>query len=464
MTQATPCVNSYFEKMKILYEDNHIIVVIKPVNVPVQADDTGDADLLTLLKAYVKEKYNKPGEAYLGLVHRLDRPVGGVMVFARTSKAASRLMPQFAEKNGAGAKKSYAAIVTGAPPEKAKLEDELLRDDASHSSLIVPEGTQGAKHASLYFETAAKKAGLTLLDVSLMTGRHHQIRAQLSHAGYPIWGDQRYNPAAVPGEQIALFAYSLSFEHPVLHERMTFTAAPEGGAWDRFHDELLLMTAGLKCAYVDRDIAVLIKPAGVTVAEIDGGDATLEARLAGVFAEAYPVHRLDAVTSGLVIFARNRQAKDALDEAIRARTILKTYRLIVKGRPKPDPGRLRLFARKDAAEAKVRVFDEPVKGSVEMITDYRVIETKNGVSLVEADLVTGRTHQIRASFAHIGCPILGDDKYGIREFNRDPEYRKLRPRNALCLAAVRLVFRFPEGSCLERLNGLSVYARENFGL
>ncbi|MCR5808257.1 MAG: hypothetical protein K6G56_01705 [Clostridiales bacterium] len=450
--------------MKILYEDNHILVVIKPVNVPVQADETGDPDLLNELKAYIKEKYGKPGEVYLGLVHRLDRPVGGVMVFARTSKAASRLMPQFAEKNGAGAAKRYAAVVTGEPPEAAKLEDELLRDDASHSSLIVPEGTEGAKHAVLSFETAAKKNGLTLLDVSLKTGRHHQIRAQLAHAGYPIWGDQRYNPAAVPGEQIALFAYSLSFEHPVLKERMTFTAVPEGGAWAPFRDELLLLTAGLRSAYVDRDTAVLIKPAGVTVAEADGGEATLEARLCGVFDEAYPVHRLDAMTGGLVIFARNPKAKEALDEAIKQRTIRKTYRLIVKGRPRPDSGRLRLYAKKDASSALVRVFDEPRGGALEMITDYRVLDSKNGVSLVEADLVTGRTHQIRASFAHIGCPILGDDKYGIREFNRDPAYRKLRPRNALCLAAVELEFRFPEGSYLERLNGLTLRAEENFGL
>ena len=195
--------------MKILYEDNHIIVVVKPVNVPVQADETGDPDLLSAVKAYIKEKYNKPGEVYCGLVHRLDRPVGGVMVFARTSKAASRLMPQFAEKNRSGAKKRYMAVTCGTAPEKGELHDQILRIEADHSSIVVPEGTEGAKAASLCFETASMKKGLSLLDIELHTGRHHQIRVQLSHAGYPIWGDQRYNENAVVGQQIALFAYSL---------------------------------------------------------------------------------------------------------------------------------------------------------------------------------------------------------------------------------------------------------------
>ena len=448
--------------MKILYEDNHIIVVVKPVNIPVQADESGDGDLLSQVKAYIKEKYDKPGEVYCGLVHRLDRPVGGVMVFARTSKAASRLMPQFAEKNHAGAKKRYAAVVAGEAPERGRLEDFILRNDADHSSSIVPEGTDGAKRAVLEYERAAVKNGLSLLDVDLHTGRHHQIRVQLKSAGFPIWGDQRYNPAAVPGQQIALFAYSLSIEHPVLHERMTFTALPEGGVWRAFSDEIKLVAAGLSPAYVDRDIAIIKKPAGVTVANADGGEA-LEAKLASALGEAYPVHRLDAQTTGLVIFARNGNAKAELDEAIRERRIRKYYRLIVKGRPEKSSGRLRFFAIKDPASALVKVLDAPRKGAVEMITDYRVAETKNGVSLIEAELLTGRTHQIRASFAHIGCPILGDDKYGDREFNRDPEYRPLHRKNSLCLAAVKLVFSFPDGAYLSRLDGLTVEADAPFG-
>ena len=441
--------------MTILYEDNHIIVVLKPVNVPVQGDDSGDLSLLDQVKAYVKDRYAKPGDVYIGLVHRLDRPVGGVMVFARTSKAASRLMPQFAEKNRNGAKKRYAAVVCGEPPEEASLTDWLLRDESTHSSLVVPEGTEGAKLARLDLTLKAKKNGLSLLDVEIFTGRHHQIRVQLANAGYPIWGDQRYNPGAAAGQQIALFAYSLELEHPVTHERMRFTALPDHGVFRDFIDGLKLMSAGLDFAYFDKDILVMNKPAGMTVARADGGEDNLEARLLGVFREAYPVHRLDAVTTGLVIFARNIRAKDALDAAIRERTLKKYYMLIVNGRPAKQPGTLRLWAVK-SNEGFVRVYDEKRPGAVDMVTDYRVIKSEGGISLVEAMLVTGRTHQLRASFAHIGCPILGDDKYGSREFNRDPEYRRLHRKNPLCLAAVKIVFDFPKGSYLERLNGTTV--------
>lgn len=442
--------------MNVLYEDNHIIVVEKPVNVPTQGDETGDLSLLDMVKAYVKEKYNKPGDVFIGLVHRLDRPVGGVMVFARTSKAASRLVPQFAEKNRQGAKKKYAAAVLGEAPDKGSLTDWLLRDDNSHSTLVVKENTDNAKMAVLDYRTAARKKGMSLLDVDLKTGRHHQIRVQLANAGYPIWGDQRYNNTAVPGQQIALFAYSLSFEHPVTHERMRFTSVPGYGVFREFTDELKLMAADVDFSYVDKDILVLNKPSGVTVAERDGGGDNLETRLKNVLPEVYPVHRLDAVTTGLVIFARNTEAKDALDAAIRERTIKKYYRLIVKGCPEKKSGTLRLWAVKSGTEGFVRVYDERREGSVEMVTEYRVIKSEGGVSLVEALLITGRTHQLRASFAHIGCPILGDDKYGSREFNRDPGFRKLHRKDPLCLAAVRIVFAFPEGSYLERLNGVTV--------
>ena len=446
----------------ILYEDNHILVVVKPVNVPVQGDESGDFSLLDEIKQYVKVKYNKPGEVYIGLVHRLDRPVGGVMVFARTSKAASRLMPQFAEKNLNGAKKKYAAVTMGEPPRKGLLEDWLLRDDLTHGTTVVQENTEGAKRASLDFSLRARKDGLSLLDISLHTGRHHQIRVQLNNAGCPIWGDQRYNENATAGQQIALFAYSLSFEHPVTHERMKFTAVPDYGVFRLFGDELKLMTADLDFSYVDRDILVIDKPSGMTVAKKDGGEDNLEARLLTVFKEIYPVHRLDAVTTGLVIFARNAEAKEALDSAIRERRIKKFYRLIVRGRPSPASGRLTLYAVK--ADGFVRVYDEKRDGSVEMLTDYRVIKSALGASLVEAELVTGRTHQIRASFAHIGCPILGDDRYGSREFNRAPELKKLHRKNPLCLAAVRIVFDLPKGSYLERLSGLTLKTDAPFTL
>lgn len=442
------------DKMKILFEDNHIIVVVKPVNMPVQRDETGDIDLLTSLKAYVKEKYNKPGEVYLGLVHRLDRPVGGVMVFARTSKAASRLMPQFADKYNAGAQKRYAAIVEGEPLPHVDIycTDWLKKDEAERKSFVVPEGTEGAKKAVLECRTVSVKGGLSLVDVKLHTGRHHQIRVQLSHGGNPIWGDQKYNPDARPGRQIALFAYSLSFEHPTTHERMTFTALPEGGAWRSFGDEMRLLTSGVSCVYSDEDVFVINKPAGVTVANADGGEDTLESRIESAGLTAYPVHRLDAKTSGLVIFARDQEAKDALDEAMRLRTIKKSYRAVVRGTPEPRYGTLKFHAVKDPALGLVKLYDKPVKGSAEMETKYRICQTGNGVSIVEAELVTGRTHQIRASFAHIGCPILGDDKYGDREFNRDSAYKKYRKNTPLCLAAVKIGFEFPKGSYLERLN------------
>lgn len=455
--------------MTILYEDNHIIVCVKPVNVPVQEDETGDLDMLRMLKAYIKEKYSKPGEVFLGLVHRLDRPVGGVMVFARTSKAASRLTPQFAEKNGAGAVKRYAAIVEGEPMPSVSLRYEcfLKKDEAERKSRVVPEGTEGARKASLDARTICVKGGLSLVDVLLHTGRHHQIRVQLSHGGNPIWGDQKYNPNAVPGQQIALFAYSLSFEHPTTHERMTFTALPSGGAWKDFADETRLLAAGVACVYSDPDVLVINKPAGVTVANADGGEDTLESRIASAGVAAFPVHRLDARTSGLVVFARNARAKAALDEAMRMRTIGKSYRAIVLGCPDfagKRFGTLTFYAMKDAEAGLVRLYDRPRHGAAEMITNIRVLKSEGGVSAVEADLVTGRTHQIRASLAHIGCPILGDDRYGDRAFNRDPAYKKLRKSAPLCLAAVRLRFGFPDGSYLSRLNGKVVFILPPFGL
>ena len=456
--------------MKILYEDNHILVVVKPVNMPVQRDETGDVDLLTSLKAYIKEKYDKPGEVFLGLVHRLDRPVGGVMVFARTSKAASRLAPQFADKLNSGAEKRYAAVVTGEPLPFAKctMSCWLKKDEAERRSFVVPEGTEGAKPARLDVRTVSVKDELSLVDVKLGTGRHHQIRVQLSHGGNPIWGDQKYNPNAVPGQQIALFAYSLSFEHPTTHERLTFTALPEGGVWGRFADEMRLLSSGVSCVYSDKDVLVINKPAGVTVANADGGEDTLESRIASAGLTAYPVHRLDAKTSGLVIFARNRKAKEALDEAMRLRTIRKFYRAVVKGVPETEnekrSGTLQFYAVKDPSLGLVRVYDSPRSGAVEMETKYHICQSKDGVSVVEAELVTGRTHQIRASFAHIGCPILGDDKYGDREFNRDAAYKYLRKNAPLCLSSSRIIFGFPNGSYLERLNGSVVFILPPFEL
>lgn len=217
----------------VLYEDNHLLAVVKPAGVPVQEDSSGDADLLSLLKAYIKEKYQKPGAVYLGLVHRLDRPVGGVMVFARTSKAAARLSAALREGRTA---KEYRCVCTGTPPAGV-YEDWLLKDEKTFSSRVVPENTPGAKRARLTLTPLVSREGLTLCRVVLDTGRSHQIRVQCASRGCPLWGDQRYNPAARPGQDIALFCTSMTLPHPVTKEAMTFTASPPGGVWEKFPEK-----------------------------------------------------------------------------------------------------------------------------------------------------------------------------------------------------------------------------------
>ncbi len=176
--------------MDILYEDNHVIVVLKPQNVPSQADESGDKDMLTMVKEYIKEKYNKPGNVYVGLVHRLDRPTGGVMVFAKTSKAAARLTEQFKNKE---AEKTYFAVVCGTLKAKqTKLVNYLLKDEKNNIVKVVPMATTGAKRAELDYTVLEEKDGFSLLKVKLETGRGHQIRVQLSTIGNPIYGDQKY--------------------------------------------------------------------------------------------------------------------------------------------------------------------------------------------------------------------------------------------------------------------------------
>ena len=219
------------QNLKVLYEDNHIIVVRKDPNIPSQADKTEDLDMLTIIKKYIKEKCNKPGNVYLGLVHRLDRPVGGVMVFAKTSKAASRLSNQVREKIF---KKKYLAVVDG-EFEKAKgtLEDYLYKDERNNISKVVNPEKKNAKLAKLYYEVLAynEVKDLSLVKVNLHTGRHHQIRVQLSHAGHSIFGDQKYGTRG-RGKQIALWAYELTIQHPVSKEEMTFKCLPESnGTW-----------------------------------------------------------------------------------------------------------------------------------------------------------------------------------------------------------------------------------------
>ncbi len=219
------------QKLKVIYEDNHIIVVEKIPNVPSQSDKTGDIDMLTMVKQYVKEKYNKPGNVYLGLVHRLDRPVGGIMIFAKTSKAASRLSDQVREKVF---KKKYLAVVDGKIENKSgTLEDYLYKDERNNISKVVNKDKKNAKLAKLDYDVIkydeVKK--LSLVKVNLHTGRHHQIRVQLSNFGHSIFGDQKYGTRG-QGKQIALWAYELTINHPITKEEMTFKDLPESvGTW-----------------------------------------------------------------------------------------------------------------------------------------------------------------------------------------------------------------------------------------
>lgn len=175
------------DKLNVIYEDNHIIVAQKSPNIPSQQDKTGDIDMLTLVKQYIKEKYHKPGEVYLGLVHRLDRPVGGVMVFARTSKAAARLSEQVRNKEF---KKIYLTIVDGKlEPENGTMEDYLVKNEKTNLSKVTKSETKNAKLAKLDYETIKydKELNLSVLKIRLHTGRHHQIRVQLSSRGHSIY-------------------------------------------------------------------------------------------------------------------------------------------------------------------------------------------------------------------------------------------------------------------------------------
>lgn len=213
--------------MKIIYEDNQIVVVIKPQNIPTQADESGDGDLLNEVKAYIKEKYNKAGEAFIGLVHRLDRPTGGVLVFARNSKSASRLSAQM--QNG-DIEKTYFTVVKGKLKKSVgRLENYLKKDHVANKVAIATMSEKDARHAVLEYEVVAEKDDLSLLKIRLETGRSHQIRVQLAGIGNPIYGDAKYG--APEGKNasttnLALWAAGLEFRHPTLDQTMVFKVNP----------------------------------------------------------------------------------------------------------------------------------------------------------------------------------------------------------------------------------------------
>lgn len=221
-------------KIRIIYEDNHLLVVEKPVNILSQGDETGDIDLLTILKEDIKKRYNKPGNVYLGLVHRLDRPVGGVMVFARTSKAASRLSDQIRRRSF---NKTYLAVIRGVPNKKeGRLVDYLWKDKKTNTVHGSKNPKENTMEAILDYEVLDSAGEMSLVKIKLHTGRPHQIRVQFSLAGFPLFGDQKYGKDVNEiGQQIALWSTEIALEHPTKKEKMSFKCIPpKNYPWDLF--------------------------------------------------------------------------------------------------------------------------------------------------------------------------------------------------------------------------------------
>ncbi len=225
------------EELNILYEDNHIIVVLKPQNIPSCEDESKDKDLLSMVKDYIKVKYNKPGNVYVGLVHRLDRPTGGVMVFAKSSKAAARLSEQM--KTG-DFEKRYYAVLAGVPKEeKATLTHYMKKNAVNNMVYVCPPTVEGAKFAELEYTVIEQHGDISLADIKLHTGRSHQIRVQMNAIGTPVYGDMRYGGEKAKKGKLALWAYYLAFSHPVSKERMVFRVEPpkDENPWTLFDTE-----------------------------------------------------------------------------------------------------------------------------------------------------------------------------------------------------------------------------------
>lgn len=229
--------------MNVVYEDNHIIIVNKEAGEIVQGDSTGDRPLSEDVKAYIKEAYAKPGAVFLGVVHRLDRPAMGLVIFARTSKALSRLNEMFRDKNRI--QKTYWAVVSNRPPKDTDhLEQYLVRNPKNNKTYVAREGAKDAKLAALDYRVVAHSDRYWLLEVKLLTGRHHQIRCQLAAMGCPIKGDLKYGaPRSNPDGSISLLARKLEFEHPVSHKLISVEAAPPA---DKLWNMLAIMAAARK--------------------------------------------------------------------------------------------------------------------------------------------------------------------------------------------------------------------------
>ena len=209
--------------MTVVYEDNHIIVVNKTASEIVQADKTGDTPLSETVKQYLKEKYQKPGNVFLGVTHRLDRPVSGLVIFAKTSKALARLNEMFRNSE---VKKTYWAVVKNRPREsEGELVNYLVRNEKQNKSYAYDKEVPNSKKAILHYRLIGRSQNYYLLEIDLKTGRHHQIRVQMAGAGAPLWGDNKYNPEFVNKRgyfPIALRAFRLSFCHPTTGKRMEF--------------------------------------------------------------------------------------------------------------------------------------------------------------------------------------------------------------------------------------------------
>jgi 23S rRNA pseudouridine1911/1915/1917 synthase len=225
-------------KFKTIFEDNQIIVVEKPVNMLTQSDSTGDNDLLSEIKAYIKEKDSKPGNVFIGMVHRLDRPVGGVMVFAKTSKAASRISNQIKANT---LEKKYMAVMEGKfDATEGELTNFLVKDSKTNKTTVFDFEVANSKESILKYwvHEYNEKANLSLVEVELVTGRSHQIRAQFSHINHPLVGDVKYGgkkDKANQDEGIALWAYFIGFEHPVSKDFLEYTSnPPKNYPWDLF--------------------------------------------------------------------------------------------------------------------------------------------------------------------------------------------------------------------------------------
>lgn len=220
---------------EIVYEDNHLLVAVKPPNQLTQGDETGDVALLDELKDYIKQKYGKPGDVYLGLVHRLDRPVGGLVAFARTSKAASRLSDQLRTH---AMHRDYLAVVQQGDtlPDQGTLHDWLQK--GGEGVRVVPRGTEGAQEARLHYRVLARQGETALVQVTLETGRKHQIRVQMSYCGHPIVYDMRYGTGK-RGENIALWGAKLTLTHPTLKTPMTFASLPRGSAFAPYRQTMI---------------------------------------------------------------------------------------------------------------------------------------------------------------------------------------------------------------------------------